>query len=364
MRAQLQRAVTTRIVRPHCVLFLQMHRKTIRQAWYYQLAPSVLLGVMLLSSQHSSADEMQEEAFMGEEATREVTQAKLVEPVERSRDYLAGKLVGFASYIDHFFGGDRNYQESNQSVLQLDITRSIGRGAEQRFVLDGRAKLHLPNMEKRLHLVLETNPEKIATGEQQAVSPVSRSTEAEQDSIAAAARIEKSEEKLWHASADAGLQFKGLATNLFARARGRFEVPLDKWNFKAAETFFWFPATGTGATTTLDLERHIDEPQLFRASTNATWLMKTGNFNLRQDISLFHTLNERAALLYQLSAIGVSKPQMLVNEYILLLAYRYQLSHEWVYAELSPQLHYPKIENYRIHPMLVLRLELLFDESR
>lgn len=331
----------------------------------------LLLGAALLWPQYSPAEELQppsgvegRQAVDEKRTIKQMLQTEIIQPVDTSRDYLSEKFVGFAASVDRFFGDDRNYQESNDSVLQLDLTRAVGRGAERRFVLSGRAKVHLPNVEKRLHLVLETNPDKNLTGEeaQAKASPIGQV--AAPESYAAAARIEKSEEKLWHLSADAGIQFQGADTSPFARARGRFEVPLDKWSLKASETFFWFRNTGTGATTQLDFERHISEPQLFRASTNATWLMKTGSFDIRQDLSLFHALDDRTALLYQASAIGVSKPKLQVNEYVLLFLYRYRLHHQWVYAEISPQLHYPRTDNYRVLPMLVLRLEVLFDDPQ
>jgi len=59
-----------------------------------------------------------------------------------------------------------------------------------------------------------------------------------------------------------------------------------------------------GETTQLDLERVFSPQLLFRASSNATWLRNKHNFDLRQDLSVYHTLNDRTALLYQLSAIG------------------------------------------------------------
>ena len=334
-----------------------------------------LLGVVLFCLMQSTAEAQTALEQAAEESNvaapksdnqslTRLLEADVLGPVDTSRDYIAGQFVDFAASVDRFFGDDRNYLESNQSVLQLDITRVVGRGAERRFVLSGRAKVHLPNTEKRLHLVLESNPDKNVSGEDTQTKSTPVDQVAAPESFAAAARIENTEKKLWHLSADGGIQLKGLDTSPFARTRGRLEVPLDKWSLKAAETFFWFRNTGTGATTELDLERHINEPELFRASTNATWLMKTGSFDLHQSLSLYHTLNERTALLYQVGAVGVSKPKMQVSEYILLFLYRYRLHHQWVYAELSPQLHYPQGDKYRVRPMLVMRLELLFDNPR
>jgi hypothetical protein len=49
---------------------------------------------------------------------------------------------------------------------------------------------------------------------------------------------------------------------------------------------------------------------------------------------------------------------------VVLLLYRYRLHREWMFFELSPQLHFPKVNNFRISPMLSVRLEMLLDDSR
>jgi hypothetical protein len=327
-------------------------RKSICISW---LLSCLLLGVALLHSAQSQGAELPEQT---------PAQPGFFDPVDAPRDYLAGKFVGFASYVDQFFGEDRAFQESNNSVLQLDITRVVGRGAEQRFVFSGRAKVHLPNMEKRMHLLLETNPDKNVTGEQPQVKTTAIGQVAGPESYAAAARIENAVETRAHYSADAGIQFQGVNTRPFARGRGRYRVSLEQWQIELAETLFWFNNTGTGATTQLDFERRISEPKLFRASTNGTWLMNTQNFDLRQDLSVFHTMDERSAMLYQTSAIGISRPQWQVTEYVALVAYRYRLHREWMFIELSPQLHYPAATNYRVNPMLSLRLELLLEDPK
>lgn len=301
-----------------------------------------------------------------EQADAQLQQPGLLDPIDAPRDYLSGKLVSFASSIDRFFGDDRNYQESNKSVFQLDLTRVAGYGGDRKFVLSGRAKLNLPSTEKRLHLLLETDPEQNITAEPTPGQPVLRNQVAAPGSYAAAVRYEKEkvEERPWHFSADAGVKFQGIHIDPFTRARGSYSVPLDQWRLKAAESVYWFNTIGAGETTQLDLEHFLSEPVLFRASSNATWLNDKQNFDLRQDLSIYHTVSERTALLYQASAIGVSNPQYQVTEYVLSMLYRYRLHRDWIFFELSPQLHFPKTNNFQSSPMLSMRLEVLFDESK
>ncbi|MFZ5524295.1 MAG: hypothetical protein ACOY9D_09485 [Pseudomonadota bacterium] len=305
------------------------------------------------------------ELLAAEQPGQVVTPPGILATFDAPRDYLSERIVSFATDIDRFFGDERNFQEINKSVLQIDLTRVAGYNGDRNIVFSGRAKLHLPSTEKRLHLLLETDSEKNITRDTAQGQPVVLDKVVAPEKVSLAARIEKQqeEEARWHLSADAGIQVRR-PLEPFVRTRGSYSFPLETWRMKVAESVFWFNTIGAGETTQLDLEHLISEPVLFRASSNATWLHDKQNFDLRQDLSFYQTLNERSALLYQGSAIGASNPQVQVSEYVLLLLYRYRLHRDWIFFELSPQLHFPKADNFKSNPSLSMRLEMLFDKSR
>lgn len=248
--------------------------------------------------------------------------------------------------------------------MQIDLIRVFGYGGEPKFVWSGRAKVRLPIAEKKLHLIVETDPDKnVGVDPKTALSPQLKQPATPQ-SYAAALRIEKSEAERWHYSADGGIQMAGLNSKPFARMRASLAIPMGLWRAKLAETAFWFSSTGLGETTQFDLERPISAPLLLRATSSATWLHDKQNFDMRQDISLIHALDDRTALLYQASVVGVSRPHARVMDCVLLALYRYRVHRDWTFIELSPQLHFPEDRGYKPSPMFSMRLEILFDETR
>jgi len=353
----------------------------------YSLSASLLLGMALLfplgllGAEQSDApvpqadtpvpqpaESVPQQTTPAPQATAPVEQPDLFTPIDAPHDYLSRKIINFATDIDRFFGNERNYQESNKSVFQLGLSRSSGYGGDRKLVLAARANLNLPSTEKRFHLLLEPNPDQNISGEPTPnlnTTPLTNRVETPQ-SYGLALRYEKVKEELkaWHLSTDAGLKFQGVNIDPFVRARGSYSIPLDKWRLKAAESVYWFNTIGVGETTQIDLEHLISEPVLFRATTNATWLRDKQNFDLRQDLSVYHTLDDRTALLYQASVVGVSNPQVEVTQYIAQILYRYRLHRQWVFFELNPQLIFPKVNNFNTSFALTVRLEMRFDESQ
>ncbi len=284
--------------------------------------------------------------------------------VDPTRDYLSGKLESWAKGLDNFFGDYRNYQESNNSVIQFNVTQVTGYQGEPRYDYDLNVKISLPNTEKKMQLLIETNPEEKSTSYQTQINSRLIKPVTSPAKLAAALRYEKREAERWRFTTDGGIQLAGLASTPFVRARLSLAMPLEDWRLNVAESVFWFSTIGAGESTLIDFERPLTKQHLFRASSNATWLNSTQYFDLSQSFSVYHTFDERTALLYQVSAIGVSRPQMQVSDYVILMTYRYRWHREWVYVEISPQLHFPQEENYKTSKLLSVRLEILFDQSR
>ena len=322
---------------------------------YFRPTPGLLLGIALLFPLR----------LLGAEQSFTDTQLPdLLDYIDAPRDYLSGKIISFASDVDRFFANDRNYQESNKSVLQLDITRVSGYGGDHKLNLAAKANLRLPATEGRFHLLLESDPEKNATSEPTPSQTLLNNKVVTPASYSLALRYAQAIQDVWHFSTDAGLKFP-IPIHLFVRTRGSYSAPLgNEWRLKAAQSVYWFNNIGVGETTQLDLEHFLSEPVLFRATSTATWLKDKQNFDLRQDLSIYHTVSERTALLYQASAIGVSKPQYQLTECVLSMLYRYRLHRDWMFFELSPQLHFPKVENFRSGFSLSMRLEMLFDGTK
>jgi hypothetical protein len=284
---------------------------------------------------------------------------------ESSRDYLSGKITSFASYLDRFFGGDRHYQESNETMVQLDLTKLNGYGGGHNLDLAVRARFRLPITEARLHLLVETAPEKnIITSPTPVTRPIAvPGVTPVSNNAALAVRYVKEKEGVWRFNTDWGIKFP-IPPKPFARARASYSIPVGEWRLKAAESVYWFNTLGLGETTQLDLEYIISPPFLFRSSTVVTWLKDDHNFDMRQDISVYHTRTDRSAILYQASAIGISNPQYQMTDFVVLMLYRYRMHQEWLFFEISPQLHYPSDRQYEFSPALSMRVEMLFDDSR
>lgn len=324
----------------------------------FHVLSAILLtgGIFLFAENSLAADAVDPYAVT-------VPEPSILDAVDSSRDYLSDKIINYSKRIDEFFGDERNFQENNNSVIQVDLTEKLEAAGNRTFGFEGQAKLDLPAASKRFQFVLESNPEQRTAGEVKKDQPEATKTVAAPSSYAASLRYVKAEESLWHFSSEAGIKLQ-FPLDPFVRARGSYTVPLGLWRLKMAETVFWFNTIGSGETTQFDFERVLSTPVLFRATSTATCLVLPQTCDLRQDFSIFHTLNERTAWVYQASVLGTNNPKLEETAYVLLMRYRYKLHKEWMFFEVTPQLNFPKTDDFKLNALLLFRLEMLFGAAQ
>lgn len=293
--------------------------------------------------------------------------------IDSSHDYVSDAFVSVARYIDSFFGTDRSFQENNKSVLQFNVGRVYQNSGSSGFNTSFRAKFHFPALQdrfyqyqKKLHLMLESNPDKNQNLTGGTAQPGRASILREvntPDTYGVALRFENEDDSPWrYISADGGLKLDNITIRPFLRGRASYSKSVGAVQLKLAESVFWFDNTGVGESTQFDVDHPVAEKLMFRASSGATWMHDRQNFDLRQDFSLYQTLDEKASMLYQTSVIGVTNPQAQVSEYIALILFRQRIHRDWVFLEISPQMHYPRTIDYQPNAQLILGLEVLFSK--
>ncbi len=284
----------------------------------------------------------------------------LLESIDEPREYLSNKIVELGKNVDHFFGDPRYFQENNKSVVQVEFNQTYDEGGNYQNRLEGKAKFDLPASQHRFRLVLESNPAQNTQNEiRKDVTPLSKQPSNKPEQLSAALRYEKPEQDRFHYSAESGAELK-FPIDPFIKTRGSYSIPFEDWHLKLAETVFWFSSIGLGETSQLDLEHQLGPPVLFRATSTATCYESPQNCDLREDLTVSHTLSDRAAIQYQISVLGVSEPKLTETNYVLQTRYRYRLHKEWVFFEINPQISFPKTDSFHLNTILFVKLEMLF----
>lgn len=307
------------------------------------------LGISVLFSAQIHAAEDDSEA----EDTISPPRISFLTPLDKHRDAASQSVVKFANWVDNFFGDDRAFDESQKSFLKVNFLQINEEGYQPRFEANLQGKLTLPNTQKRLKLLILSEPEDGASDDNTAVEAI----EAQEQTIGL--RYIQYTSDWLTANTDAGVRLNS-GLDAFVRFRVRGLYNLGSWNLRAAQTLFWRDSSGTGETTQLDFERSLATRTLFRSTSKATYRDETRLFDMSQNFYLIHTINQNRAVIYRTGVTGESEPYNRTTDYVISVQLRERIHSNWLFLEINPKVNYPREEGFQAIRSLTFKLEAIF----
>jgi hypothetical protein len=109
----------------------------------------------------------------------------------------------------------------------------------------------------------------------------------------------------------------------------------------------------------LNALRPIDFTRHFNLSFNADYSFSDDMADLVTSASIFDELSHRSAMLYQIEAFGDTESITKVNEVVLSISYRRKIYKSFVFAEVVPEIGFPRDLDYEATPALNFTLEMI-----
>lgn len=273
--------------------------------------------------------------------------------LDDSREWLSAYLNSVSGNIDSFlvdmfFADDLIGDDiaGSRAKITLASRNEAGGDAEYRFRVS--VKLDLPNTNKRVKLLIESEEE------EEAQSTLRQSVE--NTSYSAALRFLVNEKKSWRSDFDVGMR-GGLPPDPFVRYRARRTSYFSEWELRLTQSFYYFNSLGWGEDTELRVDYPLNTEKLFRFDSRARYRLDNGYFDLTYGIALYHELSPKSVLVYNAGATGDSEQGASFYNYFAGIRYRRLVYSDWMYAELLPQFEWNRETGYETRPVLMLRLE-------
>lgn len=281
--------------------------------------------------------------------------------LDQPQQYIASGVLGFSQSVDEFFSDEKAEYESSDSYIRLTADSVFTDGEGWGFKGSTRARLVLPNTQRKLRLVFESDPDQEREDPQQPLNnnPIDA---AENKSYFAGIEGLLGEFERWRFRPGIGLRLNR-QFNFFARFRAsrNYEIS-ENWQAYFGNTLYWFSSSGYRFDSRLDLDWQINSAQLFRASTSAQWQQPNDWWNLAQVFSLTDSIDKRQAMVYLAGIYGINEPNTHAENYRLQMRYRRLLHSDYLFMELIPQIEYPQDNDFMSVFSLTLRLEMVFQQ--
>ena len=269
--------------------------------------------------------------------------------------------VGFESMaksIDAFFANEKVLYESSGSYLRYSVDNVFEEGGQISTVGNLDISLHLPSTEKKLKLVLESDPVEKQSNIERATT-VTPATQTTSKSYYAGLQSEFGKEDKWRFKPSVGLKLH-FPIEYYFRIRAFRDFDVGKWKLHLTESVYWYDTTGTGADSEMEWSHLIGDDLLFRATSLVRNTEEYERFDLSQIFSLSQPLSERRAVNYSIGFFGNSDPNIHATDYILQARYRQIVHGNYLFLELIPQVRYRIDYAFTQEDSFTVRLEWLF----
>jgi len=270
-----------------------------------------------------------------------------------ARDYVESLNDGVDSFfMGAFFDDEIINDESSGSNGRLFFTTRRVQGGGVDYNAGINLKLVLPKTRDRFKLLIETEDNENSQKESNIINT------AENVTYSTAIRVEIREGKRWKSSWDNGIRWSGKPV-YFSRVRARRTDYFDEWRLRVLQSIEWRTDVKWGAKFDAGLLRPIDLHRHFRTGFTADYLLTDDFAELQASAAIFEQVSERAAMLYRISALGDTEHLTKVNNYILTFSYRRKIYKSFVFAEVVPELAWPREDDYEVTPAINFRFKMI-----
>lgn len=272
--------------------------------------------------------------------------------------WMGGHVQNTSDGIDNYFGSGDEFELTKGNRLDIMTPIRVNDNGELDMQLRVRAKLALPKLRNRWHLLIKSQDDIESGGDLTSESTGERS----KTSLAVQALLTSAKgQELYF---DVGARTAGLMKlNPYVRLKKRYEIELDsRWKSRMAHSLFWERVDGVGLDSTLVFDRPIDKRHLFRAQSDGTWWDSDAYYDLKQRLLLYKTVNAHRVFTYQgWAAFNSLQQSFQKTGYGLTFNWRERAYKNWLYFEVEPAIKWVEDNDFeRADISIMVMLEMRF----
>ena len=274
-----------------------------------------------------------------------------------------------ALWFDHLFGDYRLDEELEatygRALVGVIWDEQYGFEDDLRF----RARLHFPNMERRLNAFIgrDDREDVLEDAQRRGATSLPQMFDAADDEWLLGLGYRPISGGNGDLDFDVGMNFD-FPVEPFARARYKHRTFLSDTDLvRFRHSLFWEREDGWGLSTRIDYEHAFAGGSMMRWRGAGKITDITEGADWFTELSYYHRLGRRRAIAHQIGANGETGMPVPIENYFVRLIYRQQILREWFFLEIGPGMAWRREtpgEPRDSVPILRFGVEMLFGDYR
>jgi hypothetical protein len=287
--------------------------------------------------------------------------------IDRIRSRLFKLTCSSASWFDGLFG-DTRYDEEYRSTYGSVTTGALWSERKSwQEVLRFRAKVRLPQMNKRFHAFIGRvdRDDYVSESESEVYGLPEQFNRNSEQTLVGIGYIEPLK-KRGSFDTSTGIRVT-FPLDPYVKGSYRYARPIGERNLlRLRETLFWQNSEEFGITSRMDWDRVVGEQNLIRYTASGTYSQRSWGLRWFSNVTLFHFISDNRALAYEMFAAGNTDHEVSLADYGAFLIYRQRVWRDWLLLELRGGVDWPRdlvVETRRYNLNAGLAFELRFGRN-
>jgi len=280
---------------------------------------------------------------------------------EETRDEWSESWVDFAEGVDRYFSKeDAPPDYKNESYVKIQLKQTWEEHGEIQTDVRVKAKFDLPNTQRKMKLFFSSDEASENSLEERVRSNSTGERFSRKESVSGIEITPDSEWHKWKRSARLGIKLKA---PLVGFGRYRLRRPFNNWGAWTPEFLqevWYFSDRGWGETSEFELRRPLGDLLGLRYWTVLEYEDQYDYFQNVHVFSLSQRLSDRSSVDYRAGLVFSTEFQAQLSAYFIGTSYTYKLYEEWVFVTASPEVFFPRNNNWNAEASFTIKLDVYF----
>jgi hypothetical protein len=269
---------------------------------------------------------------------------------DRTHSYLTSILCQPSVWFDGFFGQRRAGEDWAGSLIRWQNSIRFDEQEETEFRSEFRAQFRLPNMSKKVKLIVTSENRDDQSSSHQDEDPYDLGTGAgEASRTTAGLRYYLTDTRKVRLNLGTGLKL-GDPVQAYVRARLRYTESLGRSTLlRMTPSVILLSEEGINRSLRVDIEERISENVLVRVSQSFAREELTPGVQWGSGITLFDRLSSVTVLALEAGITGNTHPDDRIERYRLATRLRSNFLRNWLFFEVEPEYYWPRDDQGEYH---------------
>ena len=273
--------------------------------------------------------------------------------LDRSQEQTSVAVLDAAEWLDQFFYDEAVSHEENRTRIRFELSGGYTRFEEFEIKPKISGRIHLPNLNKKLNILIAAADDEEFSADDNPISAVPRHQGADNREISAALQYFLRESESENISATLGASFD----YMYAGIRYRRSHDLDSWQGRLVNRLNYYTDDEWEDIVSYEIWRPLGERWIFRTKATATWHVEEDGLPHSLVFAMFQKINDEKALRYEIGNYFDTEESYKMTDLQFRVRYRQRFLRDWLVLEIAPQVGFPEDHEREVNPGIIISLE-------